>query len=72
MEASRGVKALLLPALDLAPASSSCFPGILAKRLTRGLCQVVQNSGVIAKNGGLNVIFLNGLANLLDMKFLKL
>lgn len=35
-------------------------------------CQMVQDPDAIAKNEGLNVIFLNKLANLLDMELFKL
>ena len=59
------VGASLLPVLDLlpwAPASSSCFVGS-AERLTRGLRRVVRDPGAIVKDGSLNVIFSNGLAD---------
>ena len=41
------IRDLLLLVSDLAPTSSSCFPGMLAGRLTRELHQVVQNPRVI-------------------------
>ena len=51
VEASGGVRASSLPALDLsgAPASSSYSPGMSAGGLTQGLCRVVQDPGAIAK-----------------------
>ena len=66
------VGALLLPASDFTPASSSCFLGMLAGGLTQRLRQMMQDLGAIAKNGGLNVILLSGLADLLSMELLKL
>ena len=47
--ASKVVKALSLPASDLAPASSSCSQMILAKKLTQGFCLVVRDPGAITK-----------------------
>ena len=46
-----GVGASSLPASDLfgAPASSSCFPGMSAGRLTQGLHQIMRDPGAIAK-----------------------
>ena len=71
--ASRGVKTSLLLTSDLlgASASSSCFPGMSAGRLTRELCRVVRDARAIAKGGGLNVIFPNRLDDPLDMEFLE-
>ena len=66
-----GVGALLLLALDITPASSSCFLEISAGKMTQGLCQVVQDPGAIAIKS-LNVIFLNGLADLLGMELLEM
>ena len=40
--------------------------------LTQRLHRVVQDPGAIAKDGDLNVIFPNRLANLLGMELLKL
>ena len=72
--ALEGVEALLLLAIDLSgvPASLSCSLGLLVGGLTQRLYWVVQDSRAIAKDGGLNIIFLNGLADLLDMELLKL
>ena len=69
-----GVRASLLPAsvFPVAPASSSCSPGILARGLMQGLRRVVQDPGAIAKVKGLIVIIPNGLADPLDMELLEL
>ena len=72
--ALRGVGASLLSALYLlpwAPASSSCSVG-LTGGLMQGLRQVVQDPGAIAKDGGLNMILSNGLADPLGMELLEL
>ena len=68
------IGASLLPASDLLvmPASSSCSPRMLAGGLMQGLRRVVRNLGAIAKDGGLNVIFPNGLADPLGMELLEL
>ena len=65
------VGALLLPALDFAPTSSSCFPKMLAGGLTQGLRRVMQDLGAIAMKS-LNVILSNELADLLGIKLLEL
>ena len=72
--ASERVKASLLPVSDVlgALASSSSSPGILVERLTQELCWMLRDLGVIAKDGSLNVIFLNGLADLLGIELLEL
>ena len=69
-----GIGASLLLASDFsgAPASSSCSPGISAKGLTQRLRWVIRNPGTITKDGGLNVILLNRLADLLGMELLEL
>ena len=72
VEASGGVEALALSVLDLLLVNSSRCQEILARRLTRAFRRVVQNPWTIAKNRGLNVIFLNELANPLGMEFLEL
>lgn len=61
--------ASLLSAFDLVATqiSSSYFPEMLVRGLTQGLHQVL-DFGVIAKDGGLGVIFSNKLANLLGIK----
>ena len=69
-----GVGASLLPASDLppwAPASSSCSVGSMGG-LTQGLRWVVRDPGAIAKDGGLNMILLNGLADPLGIELLEL
>ena len=66
------VKILLLPALNYARASSSCFPRILGGRLTQEFRQMVQDYVVIAKDGGLNVIPPNKLDDLLGMELFKI
>ena len=76
VEASRGVEVLLLPASDFltrlwALVNSSCSIR-LTERLTQGLCQVIQDFGVIVKDRSLNIIFQNGLADPLDMELLEL
>ena len=71
MEAWRGVKASLLPTSNLALASSSYYLGMLVRKLMQKLHQVVRDPRAIAIKG-LNVIFLNGVANLLGMELLKL
>ena len=43
-----------------------------AGRLTQELRQVMQNSEAITKDGGLNIIFPNMLADSLDIKLLEL
>ena len=55
-----------------APASSSYSPGILVGGLTQGLHRVGRDPGAIAKDGGLNVILPNGLADSLGMELLEL
>ena len=74
VEALGGVRALLLPELDLSGASvsSSCFPEMLTGGLTQGLCRIIQNPGAIATDRDLNVILLNELADLLGMELLEL
>ena len=72
VEISKRIEALLLSVLDLTLASLSCSPGILAKKLMQELHQVVRDLRIIAKNGSLNVILPNRLADLLDMEFLEL
>ena len=71
VEASRRVGALLLPVLDLALASLSYFLGMSVGKLMQRLCRVMQNPGTIAIKG-LNVIFLNRLADPLGMELLEL
>ena len=74
VKALGGVEASLLLAFNLlswAPASSSCSMES-TRGLTRGLRRVVRDPGAIAKDRGLNVIFLNGLANPLNMELLEL
>ena len=44
----------------------------LAEELTRGLRWVVQDFGAIVKDGDLNVIFPNGLADPLGVELLEL
>ena len=61
VEASGGVKASLLPALDLlarpwAPASSFSSPAGSTRLLRQGLRRVIQDPRAIAKNGGLIVM----------------
>ena len=68
---SEGVGALLLLVLNLAPASSSCFLEMLAGGLTQELCRVVQDLRAIAKDGDLNVIFPNDLADPFSVELLK-
>ena len=75
--ALKRVEALLLLASDFlaepwAPANSSCFLMRLAIRLTQKLYQVVWDFRTIAKDGDLNEIFLNELADLLNMELLEL
>ena len=68
------IKASLLTALNLplwVLASLSCFMG-LTGGLTRELYWVVRGLGAIAKDGGLNVILPNGLADPLDIELLEL
>ena len=72
LEASGEIGALLLQVLDLILASLFCSPEMLAGGLTQKLCLVVQDPGAIARDGGLNMIFLNKLANSLGIKLLKL
>ena len=74
MGALRGGGASLLPTSDLsgAPVCSSCFPKMLAGGLTQGLRRIVRDPGAIAKDGGLNVILSNGLADLFGMELLEL
>ena len=72
IEALRKIKALSLPELDLAPASLSYLLEMLAERLMQRLRRVVQDLSAITKNGDLNVIISNGLANMLDIELLKL
>ena len=69
-----GIGASLLSTSNLSGArmSLSCSPGMLARRLTQRLRWMVQDLGAIAKDGSLNVIFPNGLADSLSMKLLKL
>ena len=66
------IEASLLPVSDFAPVSLSCSPGILAEKLMQGLRWVVRDPRVIAKDGGLSVIFSNGLADLLGVELLEL
>ena len=74
VEASGGVKASLLLALDLLcmPANSSCSPKMLAGRLMQELRWVMQDPGAIMEDKSLNVILSNGLADPLGMKLLEL
>ena len=72
MGASRRIEALFLPASDLAPTSLSCFPEMSAGGLMQELHWVVRDCGAIAKDRGLNVIFLNKLADPLGIELLKL
>ena len=70
------VRALLLSTSDLppgswAPTSSSCFVES-NRRLIQELQLVMQDLSAIAKDKNLNVILLNGLADLLGVKFLEL
>ena len=65
------VRALLLLASDLMPASLSYSLKMSAKGLIQRLYRVMQNPGVIAIKG-LNVIFLNELADLLGTELLEL
>ena len=67
------IGASLLPALDFsgASASSSYSPTMLAGELTQGLCWVVQDLEVIMKDRSLNIIFPNGLADLLGIELLE-
>ena len=72
MGASKRVKTLSLPTSDILtgtwlPISLSCSLIGLIGRLTQELRQMVQDPGAIAKNGDLNIIFLNKLANLLSI-----
>ena len=58
---SEKIRASLLPALDSltglwAPASSSSSLAESTEVVTQGLRRVAQDSGAIAKNGGLNII----------------
>ena len=73
---SRGIQVLLLPALDLLAGlwtlASSSYSVELTERFTQGLCRVVQDLSAIARNKNLNIIFLNGLADVLDIELLKL
>ena len=72
--ASGGVEASLLPASDLAPASSSCSME-LTRGLTQGLRRVVRDPGAIAKelqSKKHDAILPNGLVDPLGMEFLKL
>ena len=76
VEASGGVRASLLPASNLSagfwvPTSLSYSVRSIGG-LTQDRRQVVQDSGAIAKDGGLNVILSNGLTNSLGIKLLKL
>ena len=69
-----GVGVSLLLTSDLlpwAPTSSSYSVG-LTGGLTQLLRRVVQDPGTIAKDGGLNVILSNKLADLLGMELLEL
>ena len=68
---SGGVRALLLLASDLVPASLSCFLGMSTRELMQGLRQAVQDPWAIAMKG-LNMILLNGLADPLGMELLEL
>ena len=72
-----GVRALLLPALDplAGPwASASLFssPARLTEVVIRGLWLVARDPGAITKDGGLNVILPNRLADPLGMELLEL
>ena len=44
----------------------------MVRKLTQKVYQVVQNFGAIARDGDLNVIFLNGLADPLGIELLEL
>ena len=71
------VKASLLPGLNLlarpwALASSSSFLAESTGVVTQGLRQVAQDLEAIAKDGSLNVILPNGLADPLGMELLEL
>ena len=73
---SEEIEASLLPVLDLlaeplTPASSSCSVGLFG-RLMQRLRRVVQDSGVIVRDGVLIVILPNKLADPLDMQLLEL
>ena len=73
VEASGGVKALLLLTFDFLGARASSSSSMrLTERLMQGLCWVVQDPRAIAKDDNLNVILLNGLTNPLGMEFLEL
>ena len=72
MGALEGIGDLLLLASDLAPANLSCSLEMLAGGLTKGSagwCKILE---LFAKNGDLNVIFLNRLADPLGVELLKL
>ena len=75
VKASKKVKALLLPTLDLLAglwlASSFCFLVELVEGMTQKLYWV-QDLGANIKNWSLIVTLLNKLADLLSMKLLKL
>ena len=64
----------LLPASDLpnALANLSCSPEMSAGELTQRLHRMVQDPRAIVKDGDLNVILPNGLADLLGIELLKL
>ena len=71
------VGATLLPGLNhlagpWAPASSSSSPVGLTGVVTQELRRVIRDLGAIAKDGGLNIILPNGLADLLGMELLEL
>ena len=72
--ALEAVGALLLPVLDYsdAPASSSYSPGMSAAGLMQRFRRIVRDPGAIVKDGSLNVILSNGLANPLSMELLEL
>ena len=66
------IRALLLLVLDLVLAGSFFSLEMSVGRLIQKFRQVVQDFGAIAMDRGLNIIFLNKLADLLGIELLEL